>query len=136
MALIHSIFNNLKSLELKDGSVIKGFYDKTNGLTPEERGKLLVEDKSFIDVHQALATEGQTAAPASEARVDHHFISLVNVGDELFELDGNKNFPVSHGPTKEETFLSDAARVCKEFIARDPKDVNFGIMALAKNLNN
>jgi len=130
MALIHSIFNNLQTIELKDGSVIKMFYDKAKVMTPEERGKLLVQDKEFIDVHQNLAQEGQTAAPPSDSKVEHHFISFVNVGGELFELDGSKNFPISHGATKEETFLNDAARVCKDFIARDPEG-NYGIMALA-----
>lgn len=101
-------------------------------MTPEERGKLLAEDNAFINVHQDLAAEGQTAAPPSDAVINNHFISLVNVGDELFELDGRKNFPISHGSTNEDSFLSDAAKVCKEFIARDPKEVNFTMMAFAK----
>ena len=125
----------MKDIELKEGSVIKDFYEKAKGLTPEERGKLLVEDKAFIDVHQALASEGQTAAPPSDVRAEHHFIALVNVGDELFELDGRKNFPISHGATNENKFLFDASRVCKEFMARDPNNVTFGIMALAKSQN-
>lgn len=131
MALIHAIFNNLKSIELKDGSVIKNFYEKAKGLSPEERGKLLEKDATFIEVHQTLAAEGQTAAPPSDEKVNHHFIALTNVGGELFELDGSKNFPISHGETNEDSFLSDAVRVCKEFMARDPKEVNFTIMALA-----
>lgn len=131
MALIHSVFNNLKVIDLKEGSVIKKFYDKVKNLSAEESGKLLEQDKEFINIHQALAVEGQTSAPPSDAVINHHFIALVNVGDELFELDGSKDYPITHGPTKEDTFLNDAARVCKEFIARDPKDVNFTIMALA-----
>lgn len=131
MALIHSVFNNLKSVELKAGSVIKIFYEKAKDLTPEERGRLLEQDKTFIDVHQDLANEGQTAAPDSEAPINNHFIAFVNVGDELFELDGRKNFPISHGVTKDESFLSDAVKICKEFIARDPKELNFTIIAYA-----
>lgn len=133
MSLIHSVLNNMSVIQLKDGSVMKTFYDKAKDLSPEERGKLLEADMSFIAVHEALAAEGQTAAPPAESNVNHHFISLVNVGDELFELDGTKNFPISHGPTNDETFLSNAARVCKEFIARDPSDVSFTIIALANN---
>jgi ubiquitin carboxyl-terminal hydrolase L3 len=133
MALIHSILNNLEFVELKDGSVMKNFYDKAKGLTPEERGKLLEQDKTFIDVHQALAAEGQTVAPALGEPIDNHFIAFVNVAGELFELDGSKNFPISHGSTTDETFLFDSARVCKEFITRDPKKVNFTIMALAND---
>jgi Ubiquitin carboxyl-terminal hydrolase, family 1 len=72
MALIHSILNNLKVVELKEGSVIKNFYDKAKNLTPEERGKLLEKDETFIDVHQTLAAEGQTAAPSVDDVVNNH----------------------------------------------------------------
>jgi ubiquitin carboxyl-terminal hydrolase L3 len=112
---------------------MKNFYEKAKGLSPEERGKLLTEDANFINVHQDLAAEGQTAAPPSDAVITNHFIALVNVNDELFELDGSKNFPISHGSTNGDAFLSDAAKVCKEFMTRDPKEVNFTIMALAKS---
>lgn len=131
MALIHSVLNNLKVADLKDGSVMKNFYEKIKDLSPEERGKLLVQDKAFLEVHEALALEGQTAAPPLEEPVNNHFISFVNAGNELFELDGSKNFPISHGPTTEETFLFDSARVCKEFMLRDPKEVRFTILAYA-----
>lgn len=131
MALIHSVLNNLQVITLKDGSVIKNFYDKAKNLSPEERGKLLENDSAFIEAHQDLAAEGQTAAPAADEEINNHFIAFVAVNNELFELDGRKNFPVSHGATSDDTFLADAARVCKEFIARDPKQHNFTIMALA-----
>lgn len=78
MALIHAIFNNLKTINLKDGSVMKNFYEKAKGLSPEERGKLLEQDSTFIEVHQALAAEGQTAAPPSDEKSTNHFISLVS----------------------------------------------------------
>jgi len=130
MALIHAVLNN-KDIELKEGSIIQNYYDKARDLKPEERGKLLEEDKSFIETHQALAVEGQTAAPASDAVIDNHFIALVNHEGNLYELDGRKNFPIKHGATKSDTFLNDAAAVCKEFMARDEKEVRFTIMALA-----
>lgn len=112
---------------------MKNFYEKAKGLSPQERGKLLVEDANFINVHQDLASQGQTAAPPSDAVITNHFIALVNVEGELFELDGSKDFPISHGNTNDDSFLSDAAKVCKEFMARDPKEVNFTIMALSKS---
>jgi ubiquitin carboxyl-terminal hydrolase L3 len=134
MALIHSVLNNLKVVDMKEGSVMKNFYEKAKDLSPEKRGKLLEQDKTFIEVHQALAAEGQTAAPASDEIVNKHFIALVNVAGELFELDGSKNFPITHGATSDEKFLFDSARVCKEFMNRDPKEVNYTIMAFAKSL--
>ncbi|XP_037820722.1 ubiquitin carboxyl-terminal hydrolase [Lucilia sericata] len=84
--------------------------------------------------HQALAQEGQTAANPDE-KVYHHFIALVNVDGTLYELDGRKSFPIKHGETTDESFVQDAARVCKEFMARDPEELRFTVMALAANQN-
>ena len=42
-------------------------------------------------------------------------------------------FPVSHGPTSPDTFVSDAAKVIRgQFMARDPESVNFNVTAFAK----
>jgi len=133
MALIHAIFNNLSVSQFKDESVMKNFYEKVKALSPEERGHLLEQNSDFINIHQSIANEGQTAPPPSEAPVTNHFITLVNVGGELYELDGRKNYPISHGSSSDATFLFDAVRVCKEFIARDPKENNFTVIAFAKS---
>lgn len=73
--------------------------------------------------------EGQTAADPEE-KVYHHFIALMNIDGTLYELDGRKSFPVKHGATTSETFVEDAARICKEFMARDPQELRFTVMAL------
>lgn len=92
------------SIELDDGSISKKFLDAARNLTPEERGKLLQSDASFTEAHQELAVEGQTDANSDEP-VNHHFIAFVNYKNELYELDGRKSYPVSHGPTSDDTFL-------------------------------
>lgn len=98
-------------------------------MSPDERGQALEKDKAFTEDHQTLAQEGQTDASNYE-KVIHHFISLVNINNTLYELDGRKSYPINHGKTSNETFLSDAARVCKEFMARDPDDMRFTVLAL------
>lgn len=99
--IIHS---SHRSIELEDDSISKKFLDAARDLTPEERGKLLQSDASFTEAHQELAVEGQTDANSDEP-VNHHFIAFVNYKNELFELDGRKSYPVSHGPTNDDTFL-------------------------------
>lgn len=47
--------------------------------------------------------------------------------------DGRKSAPIQHGPTTPETLLEDAARVCKEYMARDPEEVCFTVLALANS---
>ncbi|KAM8715293.1 hypothetical protein ACLKA7_002359 [Drosophila subpalustris] len=128
VALIHSVANN-KDIEIAPG-VLKNFLEKSASLSPEERGQHLEKDKDFTEDHQTLAQEGQTDASAYET-VIHHFIALVNLENTLFELDGRKSYPISHGKTSDETFVHDAAKVCKEFMARDPDDVRFTVLALA-----
>lgn len=130
IALFHAILNNLQHVEVKDGP-LKSFYEKAKGLTPEERGKLLEQDKGVIEIHQSLAREGQTEAPPEDEKVLFHFTALTNVNGELYELDGRKNFPVSHGKTSDDSFVADAAAVCKKFMARDEKELRFTVMAIA-----
>lgn len=124
--------NNLDNIKLNDG-ILKSFYEKAKGLSPEDRGRLLETDAAFMTSHQELAQQGQTIADPDEP-VNHHFIALVNIDGELFELDGRKNFPVKHGKTSNESFLKNAIEVCKEFMSRDPSEIRFTILALVPNL--
>lgn len=58
--------------------------------------------------------------------------SLINYKKIQF-LDGRKPNVIKHGSTAPETLLQDAARVCKEYIARNPDEVRFTVIALAAN---
>ncbi|EDW11100.1 ubiquitin carboxyl-terminal hydrolase [Drosophila mojavensis] len=127
VALIHSVANN-KDIDIGDG-VLKNFLKSCANMSPDERGQALEKDKAFTEDHQMLAQEGQTDAGNYDT-VIHHFISLVNIDNTLYELDGRKSYPINHGKTSDETFLPDAARVCKEFMARDPDDMRFTVLAL------
>ncbi|XP_061485991.1 ubiquitin carboxyl-terminal hydrolase isozyme L3 isoform X2 [Rhineura floridana] len=69
-------------------------------------------------------------APSIDEKVDLHFIALVNVGGNLFELDGRKPFPINHGQSSNDTFLEDAVEVCKKFMERDPDELRFNAIAL------
>ncbi|KAL6484745.1 hypothetical protein MHYP_G00067900 [Metynnis hypsauchen] len=71
-------------------------------------------------------------APGLDEKVDLHFIAFVNVEGDLYELDGRKPFPIAHGKTTEDSFLEDAAEVCKKFMARDPQELRFTVVALSK----
>lgn len=46
--------------------------------------------------------------------------------------DGTKTSPINHGPTTADTILEDSVKVAKEFMARDPEEVRFTLVALAK----
>ncbi|XP_038208180.1 ubiquitin carboxyl-terminal hydrolase [Zerene cesonia] len=129
IAVIHAVANNTDKIEIADGH-LKTFLDAAKDLDPAARGTLFVNSDGIINAHKELAQEGQTPANPDEP-VNHHFITFVHKDGVLYELDGRKAFPINHGPTTAESFLEDAAKVCKEFMARDPKEVRFTVMALA-----
>ena len=131
VALMHSVINNVISgvIELKDGP-LKTFVEATKDMSPEERAEKLEFDDKICDSHDAAAREGQTAAPDRDDKVDYHFIAFVNVDGGLYELDGRKSGPVLKGKSSAETFLTDAASACREYMSHDPDNINFTMMAL------
>jgi len=104
VGLLHSVGNSMDSIKFKEG-YLKGFFEKTKDMSPEERGRYLEEDESISEAHEASAQEGDTAPPAPDEEVKLHFISLVHRDGHLYELDGRKPFPINHGPTTPDKFL-------------------------------
>ncbi|XP_013194754.1 ubiquitin carboxyl-terminal hydrolase isozyme L3 [Amyelois transitella] len=130
IALVHSVANNCDKIQLTDGAM-KKFLEEAKGLDAVARGALLEKTEAIINAHKELAQEGQTNTPSAEDPVNHHFITFVHKDGALYELDGRKAFPINHGPTTPDSLLEDAAKVCKEFMARDPNEVRFTVVALA-----
>jgi len=136
IALIHAIANNTDKIEFNPNSSLKSFIDLSKSLTPEERGRLLEENKDICSAHEICAREGQTSAPVIGQQINHHFIAFAQKNGFLYELNGNKPFPINHGKTTEDDFLSDAAKVCQQFMSKDPNNLNFTVVALVKQSQN
>ncbi|XP_057315442.1 ubiquitin carboxyl-terminal hydrolase isozyme L3-like [Hydractinia symbiolongicarpus] len=130
VGIIHSIANNLDVITLKNGC-LKSFIEKSKLVSPIEKAKLLESDEGIAQCHGDSALEGQTKAPSADEKVNLHFIALVHKDGKLYELDGRRDFPVSHGPTNAASFFQDAAVVCKKFMERDPTLLQFNMIALA-----
>lgn len=60
VAMIHSVANNLDSVNLDDG-ILKDFLNATKEASPEERAKQLEDNMAVCEVHDTIAKEGQTA---------------------------------------------------------------------------
>jgi ubiquitin carboxyl-terminal hydrolase L3 len=132
IGIIHALCNNDEKLGFDREKHLSKFFGDTKDLSPEERGKHLETDEAFGEAHDEVAREGQTRAPSHDDHVDLHFVAFVHHKGTLYELDGRRNAPVSHGPTTEDTLLEDTAEVVKKFMARDPDNLNFTVVALAK----
>nr|XP_012144029.1 PREDICTED: ubiquitin carboxyl-terminal hydrolase isoform X3 [Megachile rotundata] len=132
IAIIHSIANNLDRINLQDG-FLKTFLTDSKNLSFMERGELLMKSQEISNTHEELAHEGQTEVPSQETPIYHHFVAFIQRNGVLYELDGRKSGPIEHGATSPETLLEDAARVCQEYMARDPEEVCFTVVALVNS---
>ncbi|XP_038569021.1 ubiquitin carboxyl-terminal hydrolase isozyme L1 isoform X2 [Micropterus salmoides] len=112
IALLHAVANNKSKPTFDNGSVLKKFLDETANMSADERAKHLEKNEPEAD------------------RVNFHFIAFVNVNGQLYEFDGKINGPVKHGPTKDESFITDAAKVCRGFMEREQGEVRFSAVAL------
>jgi len=133
IGVIHAIANSQNLITLAENSPLKSFFNKVKGSSPADIGKALESDESLATAHTDCAQEGQTATLSAETPLDLHFIALVQKEGCIYELDGRKQFPVNHGPSSPESFKLDAAEVCKKFMARDPSEPRFSIIALSKS---
>ncbi|XP_064607747.1 ubiquitin carboxyl-terminal hydrolase-like isoform X1 [Liolophura sinensis] len=132
IAMVHTLANNADQIQFEDGKPFQKFLEATLELSPAERATYLEGDKGMGSAHEDIAQEGQTQAPSRDEKVSTHFVALIDKDGELYELDGRKDGPVLHGKTTPDTLLQDAVAVVKQFMARDPDELNFTLMALVR----
>ena len=132
IALLHAVGNNLDSIKVTPGSLLDNFFQETKELSPAEIGKKLESNTDLASSHESSAQEGQTAAPDISTDVYYHFIALIQKNGKIYELDGRKSGPVDRGVSSPDSFVSDAASVCKSFIDQNPDCLDFTAVALVK----
>uniref|UniRef100_A0A1J3JNY1 Ubiquitin carboxyl-terminal hydrolase n=1 Tax=Noccaea caerulescens TaxID=107243 RepID=A0A1J3JNY1_NOCCA len=129
IGLLHAIGNITSEIKLSEGSFLDKFFKSTANMTPMERARFLENDSQIEDAHSVAVTAGDT--PATDD-ADTHFICLACVDGELYELDGRKTGPISHGPSSPATLLKDATKVIKKMIEKNPGSLNFNVIAISK----
>lgn len=135
IGLLHSLLNAPEPLtSFQPGSWLETFQqDCHKSMPPVQKAERLEADDKVAKLHdQATSSdENQTSRGNLSDQLDTHFIALVCNNNQLYELDGRKQGPVLHGPTTQATLLKDACQVVKKFMARDPDEMRFTILALA-----
>ncbi|KAJ2778240.1 Ubiquitin carboxyl-terminal hydrolase isozyme L3 [Coemansia javaensis] len=106
MAILHALANVQRDVAI--GGALAGFFAETAALPPAERAAALERNGAIAASHAESAAQGQTAAPAADAAVEHHYAAFVVVDGDLYELDGTLPGPVNHGPATD--VLRDGAR--------------------------
>ncbi|KAL0873954.1 hypothetical protein Bca101_023659 [Brassica carinata] len=129
IGLLHAIGNITSEIKLSEGSFLDKFFKSTAKMTPMERARFLENDSQIEDAHSVAVTAGET--PATDD-ADTHFICLACVDGELYELDGRKAGPISHGTSSPATLLKDSTKVMKKFIEKNPDTLNFNVIAISK----
>ncbi|OQR67206.1 ubiquitin carboxyl-terminal hydrolase isozyme L3-like [Tropilaelaps mercedesae] len=130
IGLLHSLANS--KIPLTEGSHLDVFLKAAQGKSPEEKAELLEKSNDIQKIHESFAHQGQTAAPNLEDQHDLHCVAIVLADGHIIELDGRKSGPIQYGPSTEQTFLKDAATVCKQYIESAPGNINFSLVALVK----
>jgi ubiquitin carboxyl-terminal hydrolase L3 len=129
IALVHSVANNTHNIEINDG-LMKKFISDAKGLDAAAKGALLENSTAILEAYKEVAhVEGCELEDANESP-NNHFVTFVHKDGYLFELDGRKLYPVNHGPTTPERLLEDAAKICRQFIDREPDNIGFNVVAL------
>ena len=140
IAAVHALSNCAAAgaFALDDGP-LASFIASVQGKSVADRGWALANATELQELSDETAAAGQTEGAGTDDAMNSHFISFVQIDGQLYELDGRTwddkgtAFPVCHGPTTDDTFVSDAAKVIREdFMARDPENMNFNVTALCK----
>mmetsp|Transcript_12686 Transcript_12686/g.32396 ORF Transcript_12686/g.32396 Transcript_12686/m.32396 type:complete len:240 (+) Transcript_12686:81-800(+) len=141
IACMHAVANAAASSHFTippDGPLAKFIEVTKASPTPTARGKALLEAKDLQEMSDATAAAGETEGAGTDDAQNQHFISFVNFNDMIYELDGRNitdgvATPVCHGATTPDSFLTNVAKIVQEqFMARDPENVNFNLVALCK----
>lgn len=131
VGLLHAVGNVTSEIKLAEGSFLDKFYKSTASMDPMERAVFLENDREMEVAHSVAATAGDTEASDN---VDTHFICFACVDGQLYELDGRRSAPISHGASSPDTVLQDAAKVIKGMIEKNPDSMNFNVIAISKRV--
>ncbi|KAK6783053.1 hypothetical protein RDI58_020849 [Solanum bulbocastanum] len=131
IGLLHAIGNITSEIKLDEGSFLDKFFKSTACMDPMERASFLESDREIEVAHSVAATAGDTEVPVD---VDTHFICFTCVDGQLYELDGRKSRPISHGASTPSRLLQDAAKVVQKMMQKNPDSMNFNVIAISKRV--
>ena len=131
IALFHIILNSMPNHAdmVTPNSYLTKFLSEAQTQAPEDRGKTFEKNEEIKTEHKGASQQGQTAA---QSDADSHFIAFIPHNGRLWELDGMKKCPVNMGPCSQEEFLAKACEEVKKYMQRDPDNLNFSTIVLAK----
>ena len=130
IALFHIVLNALDNHPdlVANDSFLHKFKTSCSNSNPQEKGEVFKKSKEILTEHKAAVQEGQSSV---QSECDSHFIAFIPKNGRIYELDGQKKCPVDQGVCAEDQFLAKGAGLIKEYMARDPDNINFSMIVLA-----
>lgn len=90
---------NIPGIEI--GEELNNLGNFSEGLDSESKGWTISNSEKIRSVHNSFARSDpyslEDNKPQSSDEDAYHFIAYLPIGDKLYELDGLKSSPVSHG---------------------------------------
>lgn len=132
IGLLHAVGNVTSEIKFLEDSFLDRFFKSTASMDPLQRAAFLENDGEMEVAHSVAATAGETEASDN---VDTHFICFSCADGQLYELDGRRSGPISHGATSPSRLLQDAAKVIQRMIQKNPNSINFNVIAISKKVD-
>lgn len=134
IALLHILGNLRKKFPLDESSVADLFFKKVHDMSSDERAKELEKNIEIKKLHKEFAEPGTTPLSNDVANVDTHYTVFLEENGQIFELDGRKQKPISHGETTADTLLKDCVKIIQNiYMSKGTHEHRFAVLALTSD---
>jgi len=139
IGLLHCCLNGAARGQITPDSFLSKLLTEVTPLGMDDRAKHLYDSTTFENLHQSVASLGDTAPPSASDgdKLGQHFVAFVKGDDgHLYELEGSRKGPLDRGFLGDEDVLSPKAialgfgRVM-ELEKASGGDLRFSVTALA-----
>ncbi|KAF2196583.1 cysteine proteinase [Delitschia confertaspora ATCC 74209] len=132
--ILHATCNGVARSHIEPDSTLARLLAECTPLPSEARARALENNSAVESAYAAIASRGDTAAPAAEDEVDFHYICFIrsSKSGRLYLLDGDRKRPFDFGKVGGDDVLSgECLSSIKGFIeGMKGESIGFSLMAL------
>lgn len=114
-------------------SFISGFDSETIGDTISNSDLIRLVHNSFSSPSMIIDEDKLTNNQNFDNSELYHFIAYLPINGQLYELDGLKQYPITHGPCSNHQFLQKLPAVLNQRISKYGEELRFSCLAITNN---